>query len=235
MDRLTRKELKSDRFALEVQHSVEYVAEHQKQLIRWGSAAAALIVIILGIWLYRNHEHSVRQEDLRAAMRIQNASIGPSGSEMILTYPTAQDRSKALVKAFSDIATKYSGSDEAAIAEYALGVNASDDGNAAEAEKRFKAVVDSGRGPYDSLAKLSLAQIYASKGKLAEGKQLIQSVMDHPTVLVSKEAATIAMAELIGKTDPAGARKMLEPLRGNPRTNISQGALNALSDLNQQK
>lgn len=233
MDRLTRKELKSDRFALEVQHSVEYVAEHRRQLIRWGGTAAAIIVVVLAIFLYRSHESGVRQEALREAMRVQNASIGPSGSDQILTFPTAQERSKALVKAFGDIATKYSGSDEAAIAEYALGVNAADDGNGAEAQKRFKSVVDSGKAPYDSLAKLALAQIYASQGKLADGKQLIQSVIDHPSVLVSKEAATIAMAELMAKSDPAAARKLLEPLRGNPRTNVSQAALNALSDLSQ--
>lgn len=235
MDRLTRKELKSDRFALEVQHSVEYVSEHRRQLIRWGSVAGAVVVVVLGIWLYRGHEHGVRQEDLRAALRIQNAGIGPSGTDMILTFPTAQDRSKALVKAFGDIVTKYSGSSEATIAEYALGVNASDDGNAAEAEKRFKAAVDSGNSPYDSLAKLALAQIYASQGKLNDAKQLIQSVIDHPSVLVSKEEATIAMAQLIGKSDPAGARKLLEPLRGSTRTNVSQAALNALSDLKQQQ
>jgi len=237
LDRLTRKELKSDRFALEVQHSVEYVAEHQRQLIRWGGVAVAVAVVILAIFFYRSHEREVRQEDLRAAQRVQNATIGPQGSDQILAYPTAQERSKAMVKAFGDIVTKYSGSDEAVIAQYTLGVNAADDGNTAEAEKRFKAAVDSGTAPYDSLAKLALAQIYASEGKLADGKQLIQSVIDHPTVLVSKEAATIAMAQLIAPTDPAGARKLLEPLRnlGNPRSNVSQAALNALSDLNPQK
>jgi len=235
LDRLTRKELKSDRFALEVQHSVEYVSEHRQQLVRWGGVVAALVVVVLAIFLYRGREHAARQEDLRAAQRVQNASIGPSGSDQILTFPSSQERSKAMLKAFGDIIAKYSGSDEAVIAQYTLGVNAADDGNAAEAEKRFKAAVDSGKAPYDSLAKLALAQIYASKGKLADGKQLIQSVIDHPSVLVSKEAGTIAMAQLIAKSDPAGARKLLEPLRGNPRTNVSQAALNALSELSQQK
>jgi predicted negative regulator of RcsB-dependent stress response len=235
LDRLTRKELKSDRFALEVQHSVEYVSEHRQQLVRWGAAAVGLVVVILAIYLYLGHEHGARQEALRAAQRVQNANIGPSGSDQIITFPTSQERSKAMAKAFGDIVTKYSGSDEAVIAEYTLGVNAADDGNAAEAEKRFKAAVDSGKGPYDSLAKLALAQIYASKGRLADGKQLVQSVIDHPSVLVSKDAATIAMAQLIGKSDPAAARKLLEPLRGSPRTNVSQAALNALSELSQQK
>ncbi len=31
MDKLTRKELKSDKFALEVQHSVEFVSQHREK------------------------------------------------------------------------------------------------------------------------------------------------------------------------------------------------------------
>jgi hypothetical protein len=58
-------------------------------------------------------------------------------------------------------------------------------------------------------------------------------VIDHPSELVSKEAATIALARLIAPTDPARARKILEPLRGNPRSSISRGALNALDDMSQ--
>ena len=67
------------------------------------------------------------------------------------------------------------------------------------------------------MAKLSLAQIYAAQGKQAEGEKLIQSVIDHPTELVSKESATIALARLVAPTDLPRARKMLEPLRGNAR------------------
>jgi len=235
VDRLTRKELKSDRFALEVQHSVEYVSVHRQQLIRWGSIAGGVIVVALAIFLYRGHEHNVRQEALREAMRIQNANIGPSTNELLLTFPTAEARNKAVTKAFSDLATKYSGSDEALIAQFSLAVNASDEGNAAEAERRLKLVVDSGNDSFGSLAKLSLAQLYGSQGKSADGEKLIQSVIDHPTILVSKEQATIALAELLMKSDPPKARKLLEPLRGNPRSNISGAAINLLSEMNQNK
>lgn len=237
MDRLTRKELKSDRFALEVQHSVEYVSDHRRQVIRWGGVAAAVVVIAVGVFVYRSYQHTQRQEALTAALKISNANVGqpnPANPD-ILTFPTAADRTKAMNKAFGDIIAKYSGSNEAAVAEFTLAVNASDEGNSAEAEKRLKVVIDSGNDQYGSLAKLSLAQLYGSQGKIADGEKLLQSVIDHPTILVSKEQAQISLAELLGPTDPARARKILEPLRSNPRPNISGKAISALSELSTPK
>jgi len=229
--RLTRKELKSDKFALEVQHSVEYVTEHRQQLVRWGGIAAGIIVLLVAVFLYRNYEHGVRQQALHSAMRIQNATVGNANNEFVLTFPTEAERQKAASKAFTELAAKYSGSDEGLIAEFFLGTNAADQGNVAEAERRFKLVADSGNKPYGSLAKLSLAQLYASQGKVADGERLIQSVIDHPTVLVSKESATVALAELIRNTDPQRARKLLEPLRSNPRSNVSRTALTILGEM----
>ena len=104
-----------------------------------------------------------------------------------------------------------------------------------EAERRFKLVVDNGDAPYASLAKLALAQIYQSQGKGAEGEKLIRSLIDHPSVLVSKEEATIALARLIAPTKPQEARKLLEPLRSNERSAVSRAALPALSDISQPK
>ena len=233
MDRLTRKELKSDRFALEVQHSVEYVAEHRRQVVRWASIGVAAVLLIVAVFVYRNYERGVRQEKLAAAMQIMNAAIGQSQSEYAVSFPTTADRDKAATKAFTELATKYPGTDEGVLAEFYLGTNAADAGNIDEAAKRYKVVVDEGSGPYGSMAKLSLAQIYAAQGKQADGEKLIQSVIDHPTELVSKEAATIALAKLVALKDPARARKMLEPLRGSPRSGISRSALNALDDMSQ--
>jgi predicted negative regulator of RcsB-dependent stress response len=233
VDRLTRKELKSDRFALEVQHSVEYVAGHRRQVVRWASIGVAAVLLIVGVFVYRNYERGVRQEKLASAMQIMNANIGQSQSDYAVSFPTTAERDKAGTKAFTELATKYPGTDEGLLAEFYLGTNAADAGNIDEAAKRYKIVTDDGSGPYASMAKLSLAQIYAAQGKQAEGEKLIQSVIDHPTELVSKEAATIALAKLVAIKDPARARKMLEPLRGSPRSGISRSTLNALDDISQ--
>jgi hypothetical protein len=39
VDRITRSKLKTDRFAVEVEHSVEYVSEHKKQVAQYGALA----------------------------------------------------------------------------------------------------------------------------------------------------------------------------------------------------
>jgi predicted negative regulator of RcsB-dependent stress response len=228
--RLTRKELKSDKFALEVQHSVEFVSEHRQQLIRWGGIGVAVVILAVAFFVYRNHESGVRQEALHRALMLQNSIVGGPASELIPTFPTAADRDKAVTQAFNDLATKYKGTDEGTIGEYFLGTNAADKGNLAEAEKRFKDVVDSGNSNYGSLAKLSLAQVYGAQGKLGDGEKLIQSVIDHPTDLVSKEQATLALGELIQKSDPQRALKLLEPLRSSPRGDVSKAAITAVSE-----
>lgn len=231
MDRLTRKELKSDRFALEVQHSVEYVSEHRKQLERWGTIAGAALVIILAVYGYMRYQHGVREEALQNALQIQNAQVGPQTNEFTRTFATEAEKNAAAQKVWTDLAAKYPGTEVGVIAEYYLGAAAADKGNIAEAERRLKVVADSGKADYASLAKLSLAQVYASEGKADEAEKLARSVMDHPTALVSKDQATLVLAQLIAKTKPQEARKLLEPLRASDRRPISQAALTALSEM----
>lgn len=234
MDKRHRKELKSDKFAEEVQQSVTFLSTHRELLIRWGAPALAVVLIVAGIFYYRSYQHSARQEALHQAMLVQNASVGPSQSQYVLAFPTAEARTKAVLKSWQDLASKYPGTEEGRIAEFFLGTNASDSGNLAEAEKHFKASIDGRDGPYASLAKLALGQIYGGEGKVQEGAALIQSVIDHPTVLVSKDAATLALAELLKHTDLARARKLVEPLRTSTRSGVSRAAITLDAELSQQ-
>ena len=231
MDKLTRKELKSDKFALEVQHSVEYVSQHRQQVIRWAGPAAAVVLIAIGIFWYRSYQHNVRQEALHATLLVQNSTVGPSQSEYVVSFPTAAARKTAVVKAWRDLAVKYPGTEEGGIAEFFLGTNAADDGNLPEAAKHFQAALDSGSGAYASEAKLALAQVDGAQGKVNDGVKLIQSVIDHPTVLVSKDAAILALADLIKTTDPKRARQLVDPLRTSTRSAVSKAALTLASTL----
>ncbi len=232
MDKITRHELKADRFAQEVGHTVEFLSEHRKQTVLYGGIAAALLILIVSGYFLLRYQKSVRQSDFRAATEIYEAATGaaPQDNPYLKTYSTKIDKDKAVQKAFGDLASKYPGKDEGVIARYYLAIIAADEGRILEAEKAFQEVADSGNKNYASLAKFALAQIYEAQGKLAPAEQLLRSLLEKPTVMVSKEQATIALGRLLAQSKPAEARKLLEPLR-TERGPVSRAALTALADI----
>lgn len=232
MDRITRKELKTDKFALEVGQTVEFFAEHRRQLARYGTAVLAVLLLLLAVNWYRRHQRTVRQEALTAALQIYNAPVGQTGNPFLPGYPSEEEKHKAAFKAFTELAERHSGSDENLVARYYLGAMAADRGDLSEAEKHFRQVAESRNANYASLAKLALADIFRGQGKLGEGEKLLRSLMEKPTDFVSKEHATLLLAELLAGSRPEEARKLLEPLR-TERSVISRHALTALGQLPQ--
>ena len=176
-----------------------------------------LVVLIVAIYAFMQYRNGVREDALREALKVQDAQVGAGAppSEAVMTFPTQPDKDKAVVKAMTDVADKYAGSDQGEIARYFLATNATDKGDLATAEKAFKQVAENGSKNYASLAKLSLASIYKSQGKLADGEKLLRDVMANPTMFVSKEQATIALGRYLGgvrsgrspQTDGAAAHR----------------------------
>lgn len=228
--RITRKELKTDKFALEVEHTVDFFEEHRTEIVRYGAAALAIAAIVALVLVYRGHQHIVRQEALAKAIAVQEAPVGQAPPGAPISFPTQEAKDKEAIKVFSELATRYSGTDEGYIAEYYLGCIAADQGKFSEAEKRFTSVADSAGQKYASLAKLSLGQIYFGEGKADLGEKTLRSLMANPTVFVSKDQATIALARMLAPSKPAEARKLLDPLRAMPGR-VSQTAIQAYGDL----
>ena len=213
MARITRKELKSDKFALEVEHTVSFFEEHRKEIIRYGAIALAAVALVLAFFTYQRHQRSAREQALARAIQLQEAPVGPANPNVAVTFPTQDAKDQATVKAFSGLVTQYSGSAEGEIAQYYLGAIQADQGKLADAEKTFKAVAQNASENYASLAKLSLAQVYYAEGKDADGEALLRDLMAHPTMFVSKEQAIVSLARSVMVKNPAEARKLLDPLK----------------------
>jgi predicted negative regulator of RcsB-dependent stress response len=228
--RITRKELKSDKFALEVEHTFTFFEEHRAEVIRYGAIAAGVLVLVFAFVLYSRHRHTAREEALNQALQVQEAPIGNSNPNALLSFPTEDARDLQAIKQFGEVAGKYSGSAEGQIAEYYLGTIAADQGKMAEAEKHLQVAADSGEAANASLAKLTLAQVYFVNGRAAEGEKLLRSLMDHPTAFVSKEQAALTLARALAKSKPAEARKLLEPLR-TIRGDVGQAAITLYGEI----
>jgi len=230
MDRLTRKNLKTDKFAQEVSQTFDFLSEHRSESIRYGSIALAVLALAVGYYFYTRYQAGVREEALAQAIRIDDATVGSAVLPTNLHYNTQEDKDNARRKAYGDLAAKYRGTLEGAMAALILAADASDAGKMDEAEKRYRDVADSAPAAYAALAKLSLSQVYAAEGKAADAEKVLRDLMAHPTLTVSKESAALALGRLLAKTNPTEARKLLEPLR-NERAAISQAAVTALGEI----
>ena len=230
---LTRKELKQDKFAVEVEHTVDYFAAHRQKAIQYGGAAVVLILLVGGVFYYRNHEASVRQQALGEAIALTTAPISqapsPNGSISFLSEGAKQD---AVTKAFTKVAADYSGQDEGYIAEYFLAAAAADASKLDDARKKYQDVADHAGGNYGSLAKLALAQIDFAENRSSEAEALLKDLMDHPTDMVSKNQATFTLARGIAQTRPEDARKMLQEIAAS-KSDVSAMATSAIAELPQ--
>jgi len=230
VDRITRKELKQDRFALEVGHTLDFLGEHRAQAIRYGAIALVVVLLVGGFFAWRRHQARTRQEALSAALEIQSAPVGPS-QEGIRSYPTAEAKDKALTAAFADLAARYPGTNEGVIAQYYLGAIAVNKGDLAQAEKQFRAASEAGSGNYEALASRALADVYAAEGKTADAEKILRNMMEHPTAFVSKNDAQLALARVLIRSNPAEARKLLQSLQSATGA-VSEAASETLAELN---
>ena len=233
MDRITRKELKTDNLALELGHAVNFFEEYQKEIVRYGGIAAVIAVLIAGYVVYNRHQHVERQIGLTQAIAIQEAPVGASANGN-LSFPSQDAKDAASIKAFTDLKNKYAGTEESEIAQYYLASIEADKGNMATAEKGYQEVAQKGNAQYASLAKLSLAQIYFDDNRTQQGEAMLRDLMAHPTIFVSKDEATLALARYVMHKNPDEARKLLDPLRVSPVDAVRNIAISLIGEMQQQ-
>ena len=232
MDRQLKKVVKNDEFKQQVWHSIDFVKDHTAEVKKYGVIALAVLVVAGGIYFYIGHQADAREEALAHALRVDQGTVGSNTQAANLHFNTQEEKDKASEKAFREVADKYPGTQEGAIALMNLGQAAVDRGDLTEGQKDFKNIVDSAPAAYASQAALALAQLYDIEGKSADAEKLLDNLVKHPTVTVSKDEAELAMAKVIAKTDPAKARKILEDLQAHAqRAAISKAAVSAMGEI----
>jgi predicted negative regulator of RcsB-dependent stress response len=230
VDRQLKKVVKNDEFKEQVWQGIDFVKHHTDDAKKYGAIALAVLLVAGGTYWFIHHQTDVREEALAEALKIDDATVGPNLQQANLHYATQAEKDAATQKAFGEVAAKYHGTIEGAIAEMNLGQEAVDRGDLPAAEKHLKDVVDSAPAAYASQSALTLAQLYRDEGKTADAEKILDNLIKNPTITVSKEEAQLALAKVKAKTDPDGARKILESLR-TERSAISKAAMNALGEL----
>ncbi len=225
MDKEVQKLVQHDTFTETVGQSVEYVQSHRSQLVKYAGIAAGVAAVIAGVWWMRSSQHATRQADLAAALRNKDAVIGPgTPGDPRPAYPNKEAKEKASLDGYQSVISKYGGTDEAAVAYYELAAIAADAGKMDEAAKHYRSAVAAGGREIGSTAKLSLAQVLLAQNKNSEAEALLKELIASPTLLVSKEQASFALARALALAKPEEARKILDPFRKDARQAVARNA-----------
>jgi predicted negative regulator of RcsB-dependent stress response len=225
LDRQTRKDLKTDKFAEDVFDVFGWASAHKTEVVRYGTALIALVLIVVGVIYYNRSQAAAREDALSKALRVEDATTGSAIEPTSMHFDTEAEKTTAKMQAFSELSSKYSGTQEGAIADMYLASYAVDSGNQDEAERRYKRVAENGPKAYASLARIALSQIYISENKMSEAEKVLRDAIANPSATVSKEQAQIALGELLSQSNPTEAHALLDPLRTSARGTISRTAI----------
>jgi hypothetical protein len=229
--RLTRHDLKEqlqhDEFTDAVSNVVSYSQTHRSQLIRSGAIVAAILLVAGGIWAFLNYQKTQRQNDLSVAMAIVNAQVGPP-NDFMKTFPTQDAKDAASQKALAEVVSKDGDSNEGMIALYALATFKAKKDQAGS-EPDFKRVADSS-STVSPLAKIALAQLYVGENKTSQAQDLLRSIINNPTDLVSKAQAQVLLAQTEVAANPQASRATLKAISSeDQKRRAVSGAVDAVS------
>ena len=228
MDRHTRKELKTDKFAEGVGSGFEFLSEHRGQAIRWGLIALAVVVIVGGIWLYRGHQATQRAELLAKAMQVDDATVGAPQPPR-LNFPTAEDKEKArhrgVHRCGRQVPRKPGGCHRAARRGFrrrrikARSTRRSRHSKTSWTRRRTRTT----RWPNCRSPRSMHPRARATRPKSCSGNWSTTRPCSFP-----RNRPRWSSRKLIAKKNPAEARKLLEPLSASQRSAVSRAAVAAM-------
>ncbi|MFZ0746518.1 MAG: coatomer subunit epsilon [Terracidiphilus sp.] len=209
MDTQTRHALKGDKFAQATKTSVSWLSGHRSGVVRWVTAGAVLLVLLLGALIFWNVRSAAADSALGAALDTYSSPLAePGAAPEKGIYATSAERAKAANQQFVVVAQQYGWLPEGAKAHYFAGVTYEQLGQNGAAESELKTAAGSWDHNLANLSKLALAGLYRQMGQDAKAIDLYNDLIAKPSETVPASVAQLTLADLdaaAGKRDQARA------------------------------
>lgn len=170
MDRQHRRELKHDRFVDEIGVLSGRARENQRVL--YGIAVAALLVAFAayGVYFYRSNRERKAQDLLATAIdTIESPLVIPTQPNPDAKFKTEEERNKAAVQQFSEVKSKFDGTDAADVAGVYLARIGAARGDVAGARKLLQSFIqDHSSHTLARSARYSLYQLRIESGEASQ-------------------------------------------------------------------
>lgn len=212
MATIKRKDLKHDKFIEEVGRELEYFTEHRNAILI--AVAVAVVVIGGGGWFYTHQKSqaidSMAALQAAAVMYSRPVSVDPQQGQQV--FVTTGERMREVTAALEKIKTGYPGTKAAAAADYYYALFDVETEDYAAAKTKLQSAISGADAEYSSLARLALADVLIAEGDTAGARAEYEKLIASPTVVVPASRSKLALARMIAKSDPTGARALLQEL-----------------------
>ena len=217
MDRYTRHELKQDEFQETLDSLQVFVSEHLRQIVLIGAAVLIVAGIAIGLKTYYAHQEAAANAELQNALTTFNAYVSASPQNNLIpseqTFSTAKAKYEKALSQFSAIASGYPRTKAAGYARIHEAICQAQLGNQAAAIQSLRQLSRNSDKAIASQAQFTLAGQLAETGKTAEAAKLYQDLADHPTTVVPRATALLALANTIRATEPNRAREIYSQMQ----------------------
>ena len=182
-EKLDRKELKQpDEFQVVAGKAMEYLIAHRQVLTVIGGAFVALVLIAWGASAYMDSREAKAGAELSEALELQARPIAgdPGVAPGAETFPTKDDRTKAVQAALEKVRADYGSAQAGHTAGAQLGFLKLKAGDAAGATTLLNEYLEQGRkdDPLRAVALEALGVALENQGKLDEAKAAYAKLAD---------------------------------------------------------
>ena len=224
MAKISRKDLKHERYAEEVGQSVLFVSSHRKQLF-FGIAGIIFLVVGLLTWAgYRSTNREEARYALKKGIDLYHGKVDTEQVIGAISFPTTIARFRDTREQLDRVIVNYPGGEEEIGAVYYLALLDLEQKKNGEAKTRLEGIVNRGIGEYTALARLVLADLYAREKEYEQASRHYKYLIDNPTRVVPKYRSQLAWASLLVETDPAMAESLLDELQVTSGRTSTQAA-----------
>lgn len=216
MSEFSRKDLKHDQFIEEVGEFYGFYQQHKQPVLIGAAVVVALIVGVSAYFGYAERQRAAAAAALEDATRLFHGVVTTEERGGVVTFTTSGERYRRATEAMETVKSDYPGSKTAAAADYYIALLEVEQQQNAEARNRLEGVIGNADTTYASLARLTLAGLLSDEGNFDAARTHYQALIDEPTPVVPAVRAKLEMARAMARTDPTGARALLEELMSEP-------------------
>lgn len=214
MKRTERHHLKENDIAEWLLGAKHWYEANSKTVGYIGIAVALALAAVMGTMAYRQMNQGKASSALAAALAVAEAPVLPpapaeAGKPPVQrpgTYPTDRARLEAALPKLLEVADAYPDSDAGLMARYRAAAALVAIGRTQDGAARYKEVVDKGKGAYQVMARLGIAEAHLMAGQFDQAIASFKEVeaLKSDDVPVDGVLMQLARAyQLAGKSDDA--------------------------------